>query len=69
MEETCTMTAGKYTLVENYYPCGKTAKWKNPENQHPMFLCGIHRNSLDKMYKRINSDLRCLPFNSQKEGG
>jgi len=57
--KTCDMYTGEYSLITNIYRCGKKAKWKNPEKKHPRFLCGIHKNSLNKMFKRIDSNLKC----------
>ncbi len=61
MNRKCTFTIAEGSN-HNTYLCGRTAKWKTPEdtlNKKQQFVCGIHKNSVDKMYKRINSKLRC----------
>jgi hypothetical protein len=46
-----------------YDMCGKPAKYRTPESKMGVeYVCGIHANSLDKMYKRIGSDLKCIPL-------
>jgi len=59
--KTCemTMSEGEYWL--HYFPCGKPAKYISPKEKggRQMYLCGIHKNSVDAMYKRIGSDKRC----------
>ena len=60
----CQMTIGGWdsvTLSESYGKCGRPAKFKNPTPKMGVeFVCGIHARSLDKMYERTGSKLRCL---------
>ena len=59
----CQMTIGEYDFVSGdagYSKCSKPAKYKIP---HPKmgveYVCGIHANSLNKMFKRIGSEEKC----------
>jgi hypothetical protein len=49
--------------LQSYDRCNRPAKYRNPQPQMGIeFVCGVHARSLDKMYKRIGSDVRCLPL-------
>ena len=63
---TCQMTMSYLDggAVEQFHLCGKPAKCISPgdERNSPMLVCGIHRNSINAMYKRIDSPNRCIPL-------
>jgi hypothetical protein len=47
----------------HYAPCGKPAKYKTPKPEMQVeYVCGIHANSLNKMYIRIGDKTRCVPL-------
>ena len=53
-----------------YSKCNKPAKYRVPEVKMSIeFICGIHAKSLDKMYERTGSKLRCIPLSTQEVGG
>lgn len=39
--------------------CGRPAKWMSPQNRP---LCGIHRRSVDTMYRQHKQPERCRPI-------
>ena len=57
------MTIGEYDPVSGnaaYGKCGRPAKYKVPKPEMGIeFVCGIHANSLDKMYQRTGQSIRC----------
>lgn len=58
----CEMTVETFDFGTNYFKCGKPAKYITPKdkmNPRKMFVCGIHKNSVDKMYENIGSSKRC----------
>lgn len=59
--KTCQMTVSYFDCgTEHFHQCGKPAKYKNPKPEMGVnFICGIHARSLNKMFERIESDLRC----------
>jgi len=59
----CDMTVG---TSDNFYTCGKPAKYISPEKimGKKYHLCRIHRKIVDRSYERINSDKRCKPLTS-----
>jgi len=60
--KTCEMTMEYIDFRVNYFKCGKPAKYispKDPMNGRQLYLCGIHKNSVDAFHKRINSKERC----------
>jgi hypothetical protein len=61
----CQMTIGEWAFHnQGYGKCGRTAKFRNPKPAMGVeFVCGIHARSLDTMYKRIGSKLRCQLVN------
>lgn len=65
----CDMTMGNYTVLYNYYICGKPAKFKSPEKifGRIYFLCGLHANSVNKTYIRKKSPLRCIPLTKEEQ--
>ncbi len=62
----CQMTVGEWGFVsrgEGYGRCGKPAKFKNPKPEMRVeYICGIHANSLNKMYERTGQTTRCEPI-------
>jgi hypothetical protein len=63
MDERCKIICGEYGFPgEGYYPCNRKAKYITPPNpitKKIMYVCGIHKNSIDAMHKKINSNKRC----------
>ena len=62
MPKYCEMIMETFDFKANYFKCGKPAKYTTPKdkmNPKKMFVCGIHKNSVDKMYKNIGSSKRC----------
>ena len=58
----CEMTMETFDFRANYFKCGKPAKYITPKESlsgKQMFVCGIHKNSVDALYERISSDKRC----------
>ena len=51
---TCVQTMGD---DENYYTCGKPAKWKSPAG---MLLCGNHRRWVDSVLKHKGQKCEAL---------
>jgi hypothetical protein len=46
-----------------YDKCGSPAKYRVPNPKMAVeYVCGIHANSLNKMFERIGSDLKCIPI-------
>ena len=47
--------------VDNYYKCGRVAKYITPADglNKSMFVCGIHKESVNSMYKKRGLDTRC----------
>ncbi len=46
-----------------YDRCGSPAKYRVPNPKMGVeFVCGIHANSLNKLFKRTGSDLKCVPI-------
>ena len=46
-------------------PCNRPAKFKTiPDslNKKSNFVCGIHRRSIDIMYKKQGKETRCVPL-------
>jgi hypothetical protein len=65
MEHKCQMTifCGRIDGRLGSCTCNRPAKFRNPRPHMGIkFVCGIHAHSLDAMYKRINSKLRCVPI-------
>jgi len=51
--------SGRYDSLK----CDKPAKFINPNPQMGVqYVCGIHANSLDKMFKRTGQNIKCLPL-------
>ncbi len=47
----------------SYEKCGKPAKFRAPNVEMGVeFVCGIHANSLNKMYERTGQTIRCEPI-------
>ncbi len=43
--------------------CGKPARYIDPRPRMGVeYVCGIHARSIDAMYRRIGSNLRCIPI-------
>lgn len=58
----CEMTIEYWDFRANFKPCGRPAKYitpKNPITKKTMFVCGIHRNSIDRFHEQIKSAKRC----------
>ena len=58
----CQMTMETWSFKANYFKCGKPAKYitpKEPLSGKRIFVCGIHKNSVDAFHKRINSNEKC----------
>jgi len=73
---TCQMTVssptfmidGKGSGYDVYGKCGKPVKFRVPNPTMGVeYVCGVHARSLDKMFKRIGSDLRCIPLNDDEK--
>ena len=51
------------TAMGVYYLCSRQAKYITPKgplnNGIRLYVCGIHKNSIDAMHKRIGSKERC----------
>lgn len=62
----CEMTMGEYGPTgPDYYKCNRPAKYVTPVdklNKRRLFVCGIHKRSVDDLYKRVNSTERCIPI-------
>jgi hypothetical protein len=59
----CQMTMESGDPWPIYAKCGKPAKYRNPNPQMGVeYMCGIHAKSLNMTYRRIGSDLRCIPL-------
>lgn len=61
----CQMSIGSDFISGRYerIPCDRPAKFKNPKVQMGIeYVCGIHASSLNKMYKRINQNIECVPL-------
>jgi len=51
--------------IGGYHRCHRVAKWitpKDPMRKRKLFVCGIHRRSVDMFQARINSTKRCKPL-------
>jgi hypothetical protein len=60
----CNWTVPLSKTFDTYCECNKIAKYKSPEKimGKIYYLCGIHANGLNKQYKKIKSNLRCIPL-------
>lgn len=62
-------TFGKDSTFRSYDKCGKPAKYENPEPKMGVkYVCGIHARSLDMMYSRMGSSVRCIPIRGHDNG-
>jgi hypothetical protein len=67
----CQMTVGEYNLVsgsKGYGKCNRPAKFKIPPQMGVEFVCGIHANSLNKMYERTHQHIRCVLLKEASNG-
>jgi len=58
----CEMTIKGNSIFDDFYPCGKPAKYITPvsiNNKKRIKVCGIHRRSVDKMLERTGQKVRC----------
>ena len=58
----CEITVGSDDFLDCYSQCPNRAKYITPPGPldgKVMRVCGVHRNSVNKMHKRIGCDLRC----------
>jgi len=63
----CEMTMETFDFKANYYACGRPAKYIAPKDKlsgRKLYVCGIHKNSVDAFHKRINSGKKCEQLNS-----
>lgn len=62
--KTCDMTIYVFGegLLRQSGLCGKPAKYKSPEKimGRIYYLCGIHKNSLNKFYEKLGNNKRCI---------
>lgn len=59
----CEMTVEDTSgCVDTYFKCGKPAKFITPNDppNKQMNVCGIHKNSVDSMYKKRKDERRCV---------
>ena len=67
----CEITVVLDPVFDTYCKCNKPAKHITPvpprlhkgdKPRKQYYVCGIHKNSTDKMHKKIGSDERCKPI-------
>ena len=66
----CEMHTGEYDWISRggYLVCHRPAKFRVPGVKTQVeYVCGIHANSLNKMYKRIGQDIRCMELKLQED--
>jgi len=62
MKRYCEMTMEFWDFRANFYPCGRPAKYitpKDPMKGRKIYVCGIHKNSINAFHKRTGSSKRC----------
>lgn len=64
MKHTCEIHVDLDVCFDTVQPCGRPAKFISPKDPMNLqkYVCGIHRRSIDGMYKRTNRKLRCVPI-------
>lgn len=59
---TCEIHVLSKNIIDDYKLCGSKAKFITPittMNKKAKFVCGKHKNSIDKMLKRTSQKERC----------
>ena len=64
---TCEFHVDTYDPINTggYPVCGRPAKYVTPMDhfhKKDKFVCGIHANSVNKMYVRLGIDKKCQPI-------
>jgi len=62
MPKRCEMTIEIFDFKAQYFPCGKPAKYITPKDKlsgRKIYVCGIHKNSVDAFHKKTGSNKRC----------
>ena len=62
MSRQCEMTMEGFDFRAYFYSCGKPAKYITPKDKflkRKLYVCGIHRNTVDAFYKRKNLSKKC----------
>lgn len=62
MPKYCEMTMETFDFKARYFKCGRPAKYitaKDKLSGRKIYVCGIHKNSVDAFHKRIGSKERC----------
>lgn len=56
------MTMESFDFKAQFFACGRPAKFIAPKDKlsgRRLYVCGIHKNSVDAFYKRQHSNKRC----------
>ena len=65
----CEMTMEYWDFRANFPKCGKPAKYITPAGPitgRTMYVCGIHKRSVDAFHVRIGSKERCKKLNNER---
>ena len=62
LNQTCEITVEFFDVFHTYSACGRRAEYRTPKdlisgNQY--YVCGIHRRSIDIMYRNLGNHKRC----------